>query len=230
MKKKVLYIHGMGGGADSRIPSILKDAMPAVEVTVRTYDFDPEVASQQINSWVVEIRPDLVVGESLGAIQTLRVRGIPHLLVSPSLNAPLYLGYLSWLALIPGVTWLFDRIYKPKDGDRQKLHFTFPVLRKYRNHRRQALANATSAGSNDYFYAFFGTMDHYRRTGVVSIRTWKKYFGETFEVYDGTHFMEENHVLERLVPKIVNVLSDIPSYSSYGSDHPKSGAKVIQNI
>jgi hypothetical protein len=50
-------------------------------------------------------------------------------------------------------------------------------------------------------------MDHYRRTGVVSIRTWKKYFGETFEVYDGTHFMEENHVLERLVPKIVNVLS-----------------------
>ena len=207
MKRKVLYIHGMGGGADSRIPSILKDAMPAVEVTVRTYDFDPEVASQQINSWVVEISPDLVVGESLGAIQTLRVRGIPHLLVSPSLNAPLYLGYLSWLALIPGVTWLFDRIYKPKDGDRQKLHFTFPVLRKYRNHRRQALANATSAGSNDYFYAFFGTMDHYRRTGVVSIRTWKKYFGETFEVYDGTHFMEENHVWERLVPKIVNVLN-----------------------
>ena len=207
MKRKVLYIHGMGGGADSRIPSILKDAMPAVEVTVRTYDFDPEVASRQIHSWVLEIKPDLVVGESLGAIQALRVRDIPHLLVSPSLNAPLYLAYLSWLALIPGVTLLFDRIYKPKEGDRQKLHFTFPVLRKYRNHRRQALANATSAGSNDSFYAFFGTMDHYRRTGVVSIRTWKKYFGETFEVYDGTHFMEENHVLERLVPKILNVLS-----------------------
>ena len=207
MKRKVLYIHGMGGRADSRIPSILKDAMPAVEVTVRTYDFDPEVASRQIHSWVLEIKPDLVVGESLGAIQALRVRDIPHLLVSPSLNAPLYLAYLSWLALIPGVTLLFDRIYKPKEGDRQKLHFTFPVLRKYRNHRRQALANATSAGSNDYFYAFFGTMDHYRRTGVVSIRTWKKYFGETFEVYDGTHFMEENHVLERLVPKILNVLS-----------------------
>ena len=48
----ILYIHGMGGGGDSRIPSILKDcladALPAgfpckVQVVVRTYDFDPEI-------------------------------------------------------------------------------------------------------------------------------------------------------------------------------------------
>ena len=207
----ILYIHGMGGGGDSRIPSVLKQCFESenlpVKVTVRTYDFDPRIAAGQIGAWVSELQPQLIIGESLGSIHAIRVRGIPHILISPSLNAPLYLGWLSWVALIPGASWLFGRIYKPKEGDRQKLHFTFLVLRKYRNHRRQALANATSAGSNDYFYAFFGTMDHYRRTGVVSIRTWKKYFGETFEVYDGTHFMEENHVLERLVPKIVNVLS-----------------------
>ena len=143
MKKNLLYIHGMGGGGDSRIPSILKEALPQLNVVVRTYDFDPEVAAEQIQSWVSEIRPDLVVGESLGAVQTIRIKGVPHILVSPSLNAPLYLGYLAWLALIPGVTWIFDHIYKPKDGDRQKLHFTFPVLRKYRSHRRVALENAT---------------------------------------------------------------------------------------
>lgn len=208
MKKKVLYIHGMGGGADSRIPSILKNAMPQIQVTVRTYDFDPEIAAGQIHAWVLEIKPDLVVGESLGAIQTLRIKGIPHILVSPSLNAPLYLGHLAWLALVPGMTWMFDRIYKPKDGDRQKLHFTFPVLRKYLDHRRKAISNTPLSGNSDYFYAFFGTRDHYRRTGVVSIRTWKKYFGDTFEIYDGTHFMEEEHVLRRLVPKILNVLND----------------------
>lgn len=208
MKKKVLYIHGMGGGADSRIPSILKNAMPQIQVTVRTYDFDPEIAAGQIHAWVLEIKPDLVVGESLGAIQTLRIKGIPHILVSPSLNAPLYLGHLAWLALVPGMTWMFDRIYKPKDGDRQKLHFTFPVLRKYLDHRRKAIRNTPLSGNSDYFYAFFGTRDHYRRTGVVSIKTWKKYFGDTFEIYDGTHFMEEEHVLRRLVPKILNMLND----------------------
>ena len=209
MKKNLLYIHGMGGGGDSRIPSILKEALPQLNVVVRTYDFDPEVAAEQIQSWVTEIRPDLVVGESLGAVQTIRIKGVPHILVSPSLNAPLYLGYLAWLALIPGVTWIFDHIYKPKDGDRQKLHFTFPVLRKYRSHRRVALENATLSGSPEYFYAFFGTEDHYRRTGVVSVRTWKKYFGDTYEIYEGTHFMEEEYVLQLLVPKILKVLNII---------------------
>lgn len=208
MKGKVLYIHGMGGGGDSRIPSILKDAMPDVEVTVRTYDFDPEVAAAQIQEWVAEISPDLVVGESLGSIQTLRIKGLPHLLVSPSLNAPLYFGYLSWLAFIPGMTWLLDRIYKPRSGDRQRLHFTFDVLDKYREHRRKAIANSTLAGSKDYFYAFFGMNDHYRKSGIVSIRTWRKYFGDSYEVYDGTHFMEEEYVLSALVPKIYKVLSD----------------------
>ncbi len=207
MKTKVLYIHGMGGGGDSRIPAILKSSLTEADVVVRTYDFDPEKAAGQIGEWVEELKPSLIVGESLGAIQAIRIKGLPHILVSPSLNAPLYLGNLSFLALIPGVTWLFDRIYKPKEGDRQKLHFTYDVLKKYRQHRKAALANSSRSGSKDYFYAFFGTKDHYRRTGVVSIRTWKKYFGDHFEVYEGTHFMEEEHVLTRLVPKILNMLN-----------------------
>ena len=198
----------MGGGGDSRIPAILKSSLTEVDVVVRTYDFDPEKAARQIREWVEELKPSLIVGESLGAIQAIRVKGLPHLLVSPSLNAPLYLGYLSFLALIPGVTRMFDRIYKPKDGDRQRLHFTYDILKKYRQHRREAMANSVISGSTDYFYAFFGTKDHYRRTGVVSIRTWRRYFGDDYEIYDGTHFMEEEHVLTRLVPKILNVLSN----------------------
>ena len=82
----VLYIHGMGGGGDSRIPSILADAFAEenVSVTVRTYDFDPEIAAGQIASWVDELKPRLIVGESLGALHALRIEGpLPY---------PLYYG------------------------------------------------------------------------------------------------------------------------------------------
>ena len=208
MKKVVLYIHGMGGGSDSRIPSILREAFePArVDIVARTYDFDPELAAKQIAAWVEELKPDLVIGESLGAMQAIRVRGVPHLFVSPSLNAPLFFGNLAWMALIPGVTCLLDRIYKPREGDRQSLHFTFKTLRKYRQHRREALKNTTLAGSDNYFYAFFGIQDHYRRSGIVSIRSWEKYFGNTYEIYEGTHFMEEEHINALLVPKICEIL------------------------
>ena len=204
----ILYIHGMGGGGDSRIPSILDQALrpEGVRVIVRTYDFDPQVASRQIASWVDELQPRLIMGESLGSLHAIRIKGIPHILISPSLNASLYFSNLAWLTLVPGVTALLDRIYRPREGDRQPLHFTYPVMRRYAAHRKDALANSPAAGSTDSFYAFFGRRDHYRKSGIVSVRTWKKYFGETFEWYDGTHFTEEEYIYSRVIPYLLNRL------------------------
>ena len=221
MEKIVLYIHGMGGGADSRIPSILRDYFAhchpersegsstesaVMRVVVRTYDFDPEVAAEQIAQWVEELKPDLIIGESLGALQAMRIKNIPMLFVSPALNAPIHFQIMAWLSLIPGMTLLFDRIYRPREGDRQNLHFTFRLLRKYRAHRKIAIETALSRKSDRAFFAFFGTRDHYRRTGVVSVRSWERQFGKSYSIYDGTHFMEEEHINALLVPKICEVL------------------------
>ena len=218
----VLYIHGMGGGGDSRIPSILKENINRLlpdgctfrlDVLVRTYSFDPREAWGQISSWLEELHPVLIAGESLGSLNAIRIKGLPHVLVSPSLNAPLYLGYLAPLTLIPGVTWLFDRIYRPKEGDRQKLHFTYRTLKRYLKLRRKtALANSPACGGKDSFYAFFGTHDHYRRSGIVSIRTYRKHFGDSYSVYDGTHFMEEEFVLSMLAPKIIGTVAALVSH------------------
>ena len=198
----ILYIHGMGGGADSRIPSILSEELfPfGVRVIVRTYDFDPEVGYRQICGWVEECKPQLVVGESLGSLHALRIKGMPLLFVSPALNAPLYFRIQAWLTLIPGVTQIYQRIYKPREGDRQQMNFVFKVLRKYRSHRREAML------CDSPVFAFFGTRDHYRKSGIVSVRTWKKHFGSTFAMYDGTHFMEEEYVRTMLVDKILDTL------------------------
>ena len=211
MEDNILYIHGMGGGGDSRIPSILRDSLKdSYNVVVRTYDFDPKIASAQIDAWVNELNPRLIIGESLGSLHALRIKGLPHLLVSPSLNAPVLLGRLSWLAFLPGMICLLDKIYRPKKGDRQKLHFVYPTLKNYTEHRKLALLNSPSMGSKDYFHAFFGTRDHYRRSGIVSMRTWKKYFGsDSYTVYDGTHFMEEQYIHEMLIPEIKRVLGTV---------------------
>ena len=201
----VLYIHGMGGGGDSRIPSILADALSAdnINVVVRTYDFDPEVGAGQIADWVNELEPELVIGESLGALQAMRVSGVPHVYVSPALNSALYFRPLAWLTLIPGVTRYYDKLYRPKDGDRQPLHFTFSTLRKYRRHRKEALAASAADGGKYMNLAFFGTHDHYRRSGVVSVRSWRRLFGkDSYVIYDGTHFMEEEFIHSMLVPLI----------------------------
>ncbi len=205
--KNILYIHGMGGGSDSRIPSILNDALEGaqhLQVIARTYDFDPEIAADQISGWVDELKPVLVIGESLGSLHALRIPDVPHILISPALNAPLYFDVLAWLSLIPGVTWIFDRLYRPREGDRQPLHFTFRILRKYHQHRRHAIA--ASLRHDEYFHAFIGTRDHYLKSRIVSLKTWKKYFGDTLTLYDGTHFTEEEYIYSLVIPKVLEVL------------------------
>ena len=114
---------------------------------------------------------------------------------------------MAGLVRIPGLTAFFDRHYHPKEGDRQALHFDRKTLMKWRDVRSEALLNTPLNGSKDYFHAFFGTRDKFRRSGVVLVRTWKKYFGEgSWTMYDGSHFMEEEYIRTLLVPAILSLL------------------------
>ena len=53
------------------------------------------------------------------------------------------------------------------------------------------------------FSAFFCTHDPYRRSVIVTIMTYRKYFGDSYSVYDGTQFMDEEFVLSMLIPWII---------------------------
>jgi len=195
----------MGGGGDSRIPNYLKPLLLpySIQVVIRTYDFDPEIGHRQIASWVEEVHPDLIIGESLGAIQALRIQGIPHLFVSPSLGAPAQL-YKAWrLAAFPPFRWYLHHRYPAREGDRQALRFTPEVLRKYKAHGEAAFSAIEPDG---YYYAFFGRQDHYKKSGIVRVDLWERYFGKSYTEYDGTHFMETEYIESLLIPRILQVL------------------------
>ncbi len=196
----------MGGGGDSRIPGCLQSLLDPqkYQVVIRTYDFDPPIGRSQIEAWVRELHPDLVIGESLGAIQALRVKGIPPLFVSPALGAPAQLVKFAPLARFALGRWYLHHIYPVKEGDRQPLKFTYPILRRYKEHWEAAQA---AIGPGESYYAFFGEHDHFMRSGIVRVELWRQLFGDdTYTMYPGTHFMEEEYVDALLVPKIRETL------------------------
>ncbi len=240
--KTILYIHGMGGGADSRIPSILngwfREHQPEIQVVVRTYDFIPDRAAEQIRAWYEELRPALVIGESLGGVHALALYGcgadasrscgafypfggmqfrlasapqpanvtVPLLLVSPALNAPKFLYALRGAARIPAIHRLLNRIYKPREGQRQVLDFTPETLRAWGSYRNVGRPQEPG-GPAPTPYAFFGRHDHYRRSGVVSLRQWQRRFGpDSYTCYNGSHYMEEEHLPALLIPAILERL------------------------
>lgn len=205
--KTLLYIHGMGGGGDSRIPNTLMQLFDPEElrVIIRTYDFDPELGREQIRKWVEEVKPNLVIGESLGAAQALRIKGVPHLFVSPSLGGPMQLYGWAPVTLFALGRWFLHHRFPVKAGDRQPLKFRYRVMRKYKAHWEAAKAAVDPDG---YYFAFFGKEDHYKRTGVVSVESWTEMFGpHSFAEYPGTHFMEPEYIESLLVPKIREILA-----------------------
>jgi predicted esterase YcpF (UPF0227 family) len=203
--KTILYIHGMGGGGDSRIPNHLKTLLDPSQyrIIIRTYDFDPPVGRAQIEGWVREEKPDLIIGESLGAAQAMRIKGIPHILVSPALGGPLKLYRAAFWARFAVGRWYLHHIYPVKEGDRQPLKFTYDVLKRYKEHWESALA---AVSPEERFFAFFGTQDHFMRSGVVRVELYRKYLGDNYVMYEGSHFMEPELVESLLVPKIVETL------------------------
>lgn len=211
-KYTILYIHGMGGGVDSRIPSILNEHINEyvhdpdirIDIVVRTYDIDPYIAERQISSWREELRPQLVIGESLGSLHAILQRGVPHLFVSPAIGAARWMAAASWM---PGASWVMHRIFKPVPGERQVLDFSHKVLSHYRGMWRKLLACTTLHESKDYFFAFFGTEDRYMKSGIVNVRKWAELFGsDSYATYKGTHYMEEEYLHSMLIPKILEVL------------------------
>lgn len=192
----------MRGGEDSRIPAILSSsASGRYEIVIRTYDFNPELAAKQIASWVDEFSPDLLIGESLGSVHALSFKDIPVFLVSPALNTAIYFRLFAFLTWIPGVTALFDYHYRPKSERRQRVHFSYRNLKSWMKLRSTALSMPRTAP----VFAFFGSHDHYRKSGIVSIATYHRFFGNSYSVYDGTHYMEEEYIHSMLIPAILRL-------------------------
>ena len=174
----ILYLHGMGGGSTSRMPSRLrqvlsnmhftKDGDPCkLNVVCKTYDFDPEVATNQIAGWVETYQPVLVMSESMGAIHALGIRGVPHIYISPALNydrgAEFFLPLVS-LGNMIGYTYTKQRGTKRQEirGDHELVAKFKPMIQSY----KEAILSGPQCDSS---YAYFGSRDGYMMTGIVSI-------------------------------------------------------------
>lgn len=196
----------MGGGENSRIPTYLATHF---DVYIKTYPFDPEKANALVHKWAEEFKPDIVIGESLGSIHALTLQNYPVFLVSPALNAPIAFSVLSFFASIPLLRRLLEKKYDRHDPRRQQIIFSREILKKWPGYRELALK-----AIHPYVHAFIGVRDTKRRSGIVSLRTYRKIFGDSFTLYEGSHYMEENFLESMLVPALRNYIpSDLPQES-----------------
>ena len=212
----ILYLHGLGGGSTSRVPNRLRTELSRMHFTkegepiefnviCETYDFDPEVASRQIAQWVEAYHLDLVIGESMGSIHALGIKGVPHIYISPALNfdrgtemaRPVYaVANALGINLVP----------KPRGPKRQVLLGEPELLAKFKPMIQSYKEAILSSSQRDLSFAFFGNKDQYMLPGIVSVKEYERLFGKTYEVHEGGHIFGVSYVKPKLIPKIVEML------------------------
>ena len=215
MQLNILFLHGMGGGANSPVPRTLRRVLPnmqftkdgepsSLQVISETYDYDPEVATQQIARLMETYQPSLVISESMGAIHALGIQGIPHIYISPALNydrAATIAGPFIALGNSMGFHYRKQRGENRQQirGDRELLARFRPMIQSY----KEAVLKSQH---RDPSFAFFGKSDEFKVLGIVSIEEYERLFGKTYEVHDGGHVFGARNVRPKLIPKIVEML------------------------
>ncbi|MBO7587520.1 MAG: hypothetical protein J6T13_10160 [Bacteroidales bacterium] len=215
MQLNILFLHGMGGGANSPVPRTLRQALSnkqftkdgepcSLQVISETYDYDPEVATQQIARLKETYQPSLVISESMGAIHALGIQGIPHIYISPALNydrATTIAGPFIALGNSLGFHYRTQR-----GANRQQVRGDHELLARFRPMIQSYKEAVLSSQQRDPSFAFFGKSDEFKWLGIVSIEEYERLFGKTYEVHDGGHVFGTKNVRPKLIPKIVEML------------------------
>ncbi len=83
---KILFIHGLASSGAYKMSSSLRILLRPCEVTAPDVPIDPDGALEMLLSLCSNLRPDLVVGLSLGGFWAQKLRGYPKILVNPDFH------------------------------------------------------------------------------------------------------------------------------------------------
>ena len=213
----ILFLHGMGGSGNSYIPRCLKKKLANMHFTkngepqelnviCRTYKYDPDAATKQITKLVETFNPVLVIGESMGAIHALGIRGIPHIYLSPALN---YDKGVDFFLPLVELGSKFGFTYRKQRGKRRQEIVGDPGLLSKFKPMLESYKQAILDNPRDPSYAYFGTNDPFKVGDIVRIEEYKRLYGDSgdnYEEFDGGHVLDVSRLDDTLVPKIVEML------------------------
>lgn len=84
---KIIYVHGLGSGANSSTGALLREIFIDDTVVCAEMPIKPLEALSYLKDLVNKEKPDLVIGTSLGGFYTMQIAGVKKLLINPALDA-----------------------------------------------------------------------------------------------------------------------------------------------
>ena len=84
--KKIIYLHGFGSSGATQTADYLRNKLPEIEVISPDIPLQPEEAIQMLNRLCYEVKPNVIVGTSMGAMYAQQLHGYKKILVNPAFH------------------------------------------------------------------------------------------------------------------------------------------------
>ncbi len=190
----VLYIHGFASAGSAGTAITMRNMLYPHGVQVISPDVPtgPLQAQQMLHSLAGELRPDLIVGTSMGGMYAEQLHGIPRILVNPSFHMARTITFHG--------TGRMEFHNKREDGAKD-FKVDKEMIQEFKQVEKDSFQGITPE-ERQLVWGLFGTHDK-----LVNCQAdFRKHYGaQQMLLFDGDHYLND-HVLSREVMPLVHRL------------------------
>lgn len=193
--KTIMYNHGFGSAASSGTVSRIQLTFPEAKVVAFDLPLHPEEAMALLREKVIEVKPDLIIGSSMGGMYTEMLYGYDRICVNPAFE----MGQtMKDHGMIGKQTWQNPR----QDGEKEFI-VTKALEKEYREITEQcfkgleAMTPEQLDEEQQHVWGLFGDED----TVVHTFDLYRSHYPQAAH-FHGEHHMNDRSFMNGVVPVI----------------------------
>lgn len=188
--KKILYIHGFSSSGTSKTTKSLRKLLEDADITAPDLPPSPFETLNLLDGICKELRPDVIIGTSIGGMFAQLLRGYKKVLINPAFHVSEFLR--TEIGIHPYLN--------PRINGEKEFEVTSSLIMDYSLIEKTQFDSISEVDRN-YTYALFGEKDE-----VVNCRErYCKYY-KYYKMFPGEHRMTYRDIKDYLAPYIKEIL------------------------
>lgn len=187
--KKILYVHGFGSSGQSGTVAKIREMLPAAEVIAPDLPVHPAEALEMLHHTCEEVKPDLIIGTSMGGMYAEQLTGFDRILVNPAFQ-------MGDTMLKHGMVGK-NTFLNPRQDGVQEFIVTKAMVEEYREATELCFSHCDDEGEQDRVFGLFGDEDPVVHTFDLFASKYRNAIS-----FHGEHRMNDKILLHSVVPVV----------------------------
>lgn len=186
--KKVLYVHGFGSAGSTHTAVLLRQQLPEAEILHPDIPIEPAEQLPFLRAYADAHRPDLIIGTSMGAMLTEKLRGYDRICVNPALHIDQSIGTT--------IKYGEQDVHNPRTDGVTKINVTKTLAKAFGevcSHNFEGLTD----DDRDRVAGLFGKQD----TTVNCYDEFRRHYPRSIR-FEGPHQLTDHTLLHSVMPVI----------------------------